>query len=83
MFLYVYAHDYYGGVTYFTVSTIPAYARRSREQLEHYLTKIASKKLGVPISKTYLTKYDNERFEQEHIPSRYYRKGKWVSGTWD
>lgn len=80
---YVYAHDYYGGVTYFTVSSVPARARRDRGWLEHHFEKIAARKLGVPISKVRLTKYARERFTQEHIPTRYYLEGKWVSGTWD
>jgi hypothetical protein len=78
---YVYAYDYWGGVTYFIVSKMPEYARRGN--MVHYFAKIAAKKLGVSIGKVYVGKYSKERFAQEHIPTRYYREGKWVSGTWD
>ena len=78
---YVYAYDVYGARTYFIASNIPKYAQVSNKELERYLTKIAAGKLSVSMANTRLGMYDDAQFDQGHLPSSVYRRGKWKSYT--
>lgn len=83
MTYYIYAYDIYGARSYFTVRTVPKYCKMDKRLLENYFSEIASKKLGVNISKVRLGMYDTEKFDQGHMPSNWYHKGKWISHTTD
>lgn len=78
---YVYAYDVYGARTYFIASNIPQYIMRRHGGVEQYLTKIAAKKLSVSVANTRLGDYSREPFDQGHLPSSVYQKGKWRSYT--